>query len=121
MGAEIVSVAPRLDSSVTVLLGTKFPRSSLRVTVTVAVLVPSLATTGGRASTVEAAPSAGSNIRNQSTDCTAVEGKTRNKLCTPLTRASGTGVLAGLESADELAGGRVEPQFHQRAAGGIGC
>lgn len=56
--AEIVSVAPRLEASVTVLPGTAALVASFRVTVIVDSVAPSLATVVGLATTVEVAASA---------------------------------------------------------------
>lgn len=56
--AEIVSAAPRLDASVTVLPGTAALVASFSVTVTVDSVTPSLATVVGLATTVELAASA---------------------------------------------------------------
>jgi hypothetical protein len=50
---EIVSVAPRLEASVTVLPAARLLPESFKVTVMVAVLTPSLATVMGMATTVE--------------------------------------------------------------------
>ena len=51
--AEIVSVAPRLEARVTVLPETGFEFASLRVTVTVEVVLPSARTEVGLATTVD--------------------------------------------------------------------
>ena len=51
--AEIVSVAPRLEASITVLPGTGWLLASLSVTVTVEVVLPSAVTEDGEAETVE--------------------------------------------------------------------
>ena len=51
--AEIVSVAPRLEASVTVLPETGFEFTSFRVTVTVEVVLPSATTEVGLALTVD--------------------------------------------------------------------
>ena len=62
--AEIVSVAPRLEASVTVLLATALLLASFRVTVMVDVATPSFATVAGLAATVELAAEAAADVKS---------------------------------------------------------